>query len=172
MDIEAFITGSKWNILKKLANAKKAPIDLAKETRTTIANTSQQLRLLETARIITVEKILGRQKTQPRMLYSIPEPQAFIALISPHFVEKKMFQPDRLETFVLKSLFVRDDDVRKELLKLTPIVSENAKLKISVKNDKIFISTNDKKVKQLVNALQCKNIVFEKPEQPDLELTN
>lgn len=163
MDVETLLTGAKWEILKALAKEKKAPIDLAKETQTSLANASQQLRLLETAALISVERVLGRQRNQPRMLYSIPEAKAFIAVIAPNTVKKKLLKPSKTELFVLKSLLFENKNVRETLLSVTPIINELETAIIGVENHKVIIQTKpeqSKKAQQIVKTLGLNNIEF------------
>ena len=50
-------TEQKWNILQCLSKDKFSPIQLAEKLNTTMANISQQLRLLEAANLVKKEKI-------------------------------------------------------------------------------------------------------------------
>ena len=57
MELETLFTEQKWNILKSLSEGKFSPLQLANRSNTTIANISQQLRLLEAAELVKKEKI-------------------------------------------------------------------------------------------------------------------
>jgi len=77
----SLLTGTKWEILQLLAKKKQSPSELAKKLKTTIANVSTQLRLLQTAGLIKSEKVrLGKGK--PRTVYSIADKFAFIVLLA------------------------------------------------------------------------------------------
>ena len=77
----SLITGTKWEILQLLAKRKQSPSELAKKLKTTIANVSTQLRLLQTAGLIKSEKArLGKGK--PRTVYSLADRFAFIVLLA------------------------------------------------------------------------------------------
>jgi len=89
MEQETLFTSSKWDILKCLESASKSPLDLAKETNTSVANISQQLRLLELAGYVKSERISNRDKGLPRVLYSIANNNAFLIASAPGFIEKK-----------------------------------------------------------------------------------
>ena len=49
MDLETLLTSTKWDILEMIAKKPMSPIELSKILNTTIANISQQLRLLQKA---------------------------------------------------------------------------------------------------------------------------
>ena len=75
------ITGTKWELLQLLAKKRQSPSELAKKLKTTIANVSSQLRLLQTAGLIKSEKArLGKGK--PRTVYSLADQFAFIVLLA------------------------------------------------------------------------------------------
>jgi DNA-binding MarR family transcriptional regulator len=88
MDTETLFTGSKWDILTSLSSKKRSPLELAQESKTSIANISQQLRLLEMAGLVSSERVPNRDRGQPRILYRIPEAKAFIVSTSPGTVRK------------------------------------------------------------------------------------
>jgi predicted transcriptional regulator len=108
MEQETLYTSSKWDILKALELGSKSPIDLAKEANTSLANVSQQLRLLELAGIVKSERIPNRDKGQPRILYSLSGNNSYILITSPDFVDKKniLLQQHQIET--MKIWFCED----------------------------------------------------------------
>ncbi|HIH23981.1 TPA: helix-turn-helix transcriptional regulator, partial [Candidatus Woesearchaeota archaeon] len=71
MDHETLFTATKWEILKQLETGERSPVELAKAMQSSIANVSQQLRLLEMAGLVTSRRISNRDKDKPRILYSI-----------------------------------------------------------------------------------------------------
>ena len=89
MDQETLFTGSKWDILKLLEGKEMSPIELAKESGTSMANISQQLRFLEMAGIVKSKRISNRDKGQPRIMYSLTGENSFLIMVTPGFVEKK-----------------------------------------------------------------------------------
>ena len=51
----------KWNILRCLSQGKSSPLQLAGKLNTTMANISQQLRLLEATNLVKKEKIRNKR---------------------------------------------------------------------------------------------------------------
>ena len=56
MEVETLLTGTKWQIIEQLAKKKQSPLELAEKLNTTIANISQQLRLLELSNLVKKKK--------------------------------------------------------------------------------------------------------------------
>ena len=55
MELATLFTEQKWNIIKSLSLGKFSPLQLAQRSDTTMANISQQLRLLEAASLVKKE---------------------------------------------------------------------------------------------------------------------
>jgi predicted transcriptional regulator len=102
MEQETLFTSSKWDILKCLESGKKSPLDLAKETNTSVANISQQLRLLELAGFVKSERISNREKGLPRILYSLAGNYSYLIVSAPGFVEKKFTNLEDRQKIILK----------------------------------------------------------------------
>lgn len=92
MDQETLFTATKWDILKALSSGKKSPMQLAEECSTSLANVSQQLRLLELGGVVSTERISNREKGQPRVLYSLRGNQCFLISTMKDMVEKQSMQ--------------------------------------------------------------------------------
>jgi predicted ArsR family transcriptional regulator len=92
MDLETLLTGTKWEILELLSEKKYSPMELAKKLSTTIANISQQLRLLQTAGIVNREKTATAGAGKPRTLFSISHDFGFISIITDGFAGKKLIK--------------------------------------------------------------------------------
>ncbi|MFH1505727.1 MAG: ArsR family transcriptional regulator [archaeon] len=105
MEQETLFTGSKWNILQALSRGKRSPFELAEESKTSVANISQQLRLLEIAGLIKSERIPNREKGQPRVLYSLAKECSFLIAIASGLVEKQFFDLSLANKLVLKIWF-------------------------------------------------------------------
>ena len=105
MDQETLFTGSKWDILKLLEQKKMSPIELAKQSGTSMANISQQLRFLEMAGIVKSERLSNRDKGQPRILYSLSGNNSFLISIAPGFVDKGLQTLNERAKAILKIWF-------------------------------------------------------------------
>ena len=156
MEQETLFTSSKWDILKCLEAGKKSPLDLAKETNTSVANISQQLRLLELAGFVKSERISNRDKGLPRILYSVSDNNSYIVASTPGFVDKKFLKLQEYQKCTLRIWFLDNPNlqhyierffwtVEKHLDKID-VISMDAK---DFSNVKVGIVTNNVDLKKL-----------------------
>ncbi len=92
MDEETLFTASKWTILEQLQDDPQSPKHLAEELGTSVANISQQLRLLEMADLVESERVSNREKGQPRVLYSLAGDHSYLISAANGFVEKQFHE--------------------------------------------------------------------------------
>jgi len=97
MDIETLLTGVKWEIIEIIAKQPSSPSELAKKLNTTVANISQQLRLLQTAGLVKRKKISQLKPGKPRTQFSLADDFCIIISISPGLAKKKLIKltPDQ-----------------------------------------------------------------------------
>lgn len=111
MEQETLFTASKWVILKILSEGSFSPIELAARSNTSVANISQQLRLLEMAGLIKSERISNRDKGQPRVLYSLAGNHSFLITTASDFTEKKLFELSAYNKIILRIWFFPKKEV-------------------------------------------------------------
>ena len=160
MEQETLFTSSKWDILKCLEVGKKSPIDLAKETNTSVANISQQLRLLELAGFVKSERISNRDKGLPRILYFLADNYSYLIASMPGFVDKKFLKLQEHQKCVLKIWFLDNQDlqryierffwsIEKFLDKIDILTIDNKGL-----NDiNVYISTSNSELKKSIKDI-------------------
>lgn len=156
MEQETLFTSSKWDILKCLEAGKKSPLDLAKETNTSVANISQQLRLLELAGFVKSERISNRDKGMPRILYSVADNHSYIVASTPGFVEKKFLTLQDYQKCTLKIWFLDNQNLQRyverffwgieRLLDKIDVIAFDAK---DFNNIKVNILSGNQDVKKL-----------------------
>jgi len=108
MEQETLFTASKWEILKLLEKGPASPIELASLSRTSVANVSQQLRLLEMAGLVDSERISNREKGQPRVLYKLTGNRCYVISTSSTFVDKKFHEMSLTNKVILRIWFYPD----------------------------------------------------------------
>ncbi len=96
----------KWNILKSLSYEKSSPLQLAEKLNTTMANVSQQLRLLEATNLVKKEKIKNRDKGKPRTLFSLNDDSAYIVLAMQGFAGKTLLKASEHQKIILRIWFL------------------------------------------------------------------
>ena len=105
MDHETLYTASKWDILKHLEREPHSPLELAKLCGTSIANVSQQLRLLDMAGLVTSERIPNRDKGKPRVLYRLAGHYSYLIATSGDFVDKKLLPLSEINKVIMRIWF-------------------------------------------------------------------
>ena len=101
MEIETLLTGSKWEIIELLSIKPSSPSEISEKLETTIANISQQLRLLETAGLINKKRTHSAKPGKPRMLFSLSDDFAFITIIAKGKAQKKLIKISQKQKEVL-----------------------------------------------------------------------
>ena len=92
MELEGLFREQKWNILRFLSEGSYSPLQLAVKANTTIANISQQLRLLEAAGLVRKEKVSNRERGKPRTRYFISRDILYVVVLSRALQEKGMVE--------------------------------------------------------------------------------
>src|SRR3989339_422447 len=140
MEQETLFTSSKWDILKCLESGKKSPIELAKESNTTVANISQQLRLLELAGFVKSGRIPNREKGMPRIVYSLADNYSYLISSCPGFVGKKFMKLEDYQKITLKIWFIEDKSLQYYIEKfywsIEHIVNEISYLALDINDTK------------------------------------
>lgn len=88
MELDSFLASPRWEILKIISEKPSSPIEIAKKTKTTVSFISQQLKLLEAARIVSKEKTGAFEKGKPRNLFSISKDVVYLTMLTKGFGEK------------------------------------------------------------------------------------
>lgn len=117
MELETLFTDQKWNILKNLSTDRFSPLQLANKSNTTIANISQQLRLLEAAHLVQKEKIPNRDKGKPRTLFSLTNNYAYLISTMEDFAEKRLLKLTDHHKIILKIWYLDDPELHYHLEK-------------------------------------------------------
>jgi DNA-binding transcriptional ArsR family regulator len=110
MDQEILFTATKWDILRLLAHESKSPIQLAKLANTSIANVSQQLRLLDMAGLVKSVRVPNRDKGQPRLIYSLTKDVALVIMAGRGFAEKRQIDIDPVINASLRILLLPETE--------------------------------------------------------------
>ncbi len=118
MELETLFTEQKWNILKCLCEEKYSPLQLASKLNTSIANISQQLRLLEAANLVKTERVPSRDKGKPRKLFSLTHNYAYIIATMDGFAEKRLLKLTSYHKIILKIWFLEKPELQYHLEKI------------------------------------------------------
>ena len=92
MDVETLLTGIKWEIIEIISKKPSSPTELAEKINTTVANVSQQLRLLQTAGLTKRKRISQLKPGKPRTQFSLADDYAIIITVASNFTKKKLIK--------------------------------------------------------------------------------
>lgn len=158
MEIEPLFMEQRWAILRHLADGKLSPLQLANATKTSIANMSQQLRLLEMSDIVKKEKIPNRDKGKPRTLFSLSNEYAYVVSLMDNFVEKKLLTLEDSKKALLRIWFIEDKKIQNKVEslyhQLFPIIHEIDSLAVDTSKGKINVIISSGKPKQVEDAIK------------------
>lgn len=147
MEIEALFSSTRWEIIKALSAIKLSPIELAEKLKTTSANVSQQLRLLELAGLVKSERTSNSDKGKPRINYSLVGDSSFVILASPNFAEKKMIPLNLYQKYMLRTMFIENPEIHPYLAELYFKVKDTLPMVkiIAVESSSIYIVPENQK---------------------------
>ncbi|MFH1182246.1 MAG: winged helix-turn-helix domain-containing protein [Candidatus Woesearchaeota archaeon] len=166
MELAPMFMEQRWNILQHLSRQSLSPLQLAGVTNTTIANISQQLRLLEAADLVKKTKIPNRDKGQPRTLFSLTDDYAYIVSLMDNFAQKKLVKLNAGQKSLLKILSIEDSDQRSKAEELYFKLREfNGKIEATALDlsagSVMFAVCSDKEMKKRLDSMDGLKTVTE-----------
>ncbi|MFH1211391.1 MAG: helix-turn-helix domain-containing protein [Candidatus Woesearchaeota archaeon] len=124
MDFGELLTGSRWKILQELAKKPLSESELAAKLSTSLANISQQIRLLEAYSFVIKEKEAvqegiraGNKRGKPKSLYSLSIAVASVAMVTGSGAERVSREINPFEAMLLNILLFLKEQDRYFLLK-------------------------------------------------------
>jgi len=152
MELDSFLASPRWDIIKIISQKPSSPIELSEQLGTTTSFISQQLKLLEAARIVSKKRTGEVEKGKPRSIFSLSKESVYLVPLAKGITEKKLvpLSPEnkvvlriwQLEEtkiqIILQKLFWRISDLLEDIKgiflytkKLTPkiyLISQNNSL--------------------------------------------
>ncbi|MBL7055898.1 winged helix-turn-helix transcriptional regulator [Candidatus Woesearchaeota archaeon] len=157
MELATLFTEQKWNILSSLSEKPYSPLQLAEKLDTTMANISQQLRLLEAFNLVKKEKIRNRDKGKPRSLFSLVDNHAYLISSMDSFAEKKLIKVNQHQSIVLKIWYIENQELQYSTEKLYWDLIDDLDnidfIGVDEVNSEIIIVTENKKVSDAIKII-------------------
>jgi DNA-binding transcriptional regulator GbsR (MarR family) len=162
MELETLFTDQKWNILKSLSFAKYSPLQLAQRSKTSMANISQQLRLLEAFNLVKKEKIKNRDRGKPRTLFSLSNDHAYIVTAFEGFAGKRLLQLDNLHKILLRAWFLQDQKQRHDAEKFIWAIEDKVNfvdfIAVQISSNKMIIGLEKSTTLKIKKEIQSPEI--------------
>jgi predicted transcriptional regulator len=160
MQLELMFTDQKWNILRSLSEQPQSPLQLSQKLNTTMANISQQLKLLEAVNLVKKEKIRNRDKGKPRTLFSLNGEYAFLIPVTRHFAEKKLLHTTAHQKAILRIWFLEQHqhDIERFYWQLHDSLKDIQALVVNQTTNKVYIVSDSRDV---VKDVKGKNFSVE-----------
>ncbi len=139
--------GSKWELLQLIAEKPRDASELAKLKNTSLANITQQLKLLEAAGIIVSsvapkDKTKSRTRGKPKKVYRLNGSRALIMALTPLFSSKAIIKPTPFEAALLRVMLMnssKKEEIIEKLLQLYKYMKDIEL--IALKNDNLLIKS-------------------------------
>lgn len=168
MELDDLFVSSRWQILQSVACEPCSPVQIAEKIGTSVAYVSQQLKLLEAARIVVRKKTGAADKGKPRAIYSIEKDILNVTALMNKLPLKKQIYPTEHQKAVLRIWALENAalhyPLEKLYWKLEPYLSKVDAFYVDVSDSglNIEVVSKDKKVAGIVDAfskeegLRCK----------------
>ena len=100
MELDLFFSNSKWEILRELSKKPSSPMELSQVFGTSVANISQQLRLMEAMGMVDKTKVKNSEKGKPRMIYEIKNDIIYLVRLGKNFAKKQYIKPEPQSNYI------------------------------------------------------------------------
>jgi predicted transcriptional regulator len=156
MEFDDFLTQPKWQILELIATSPTSPVKISEDIGTSVAYVSQQLKLLEAAKIIKKERTKAFGKGKPRLVYSISRDLFHITALINKTPTKKKIIPSEQQKIVLRIWMLENKELiytsEKLFWRIEEFLESIDSIFIDAKESKIIIISKIKEIKPIIQA--------------------
>ena len=115
MELDSFFSNPRWRILEIIAKKPSSPLEISHEMNTSVAYISQQLKLLETAQLITKKRTGFSDKGKPRTVFSLKGDMAYLSILTKDLQKKNLMYLSDRQNAILKIWSIDNPVFREEL---------------------------------------------------------
>jgi hypothetical protein len=143
VEYELLLNNARWDIIKAISQGRASATELAKLTKSSLPNVSQQMKLLEAYDLVEYIKDQRRGQGKPRQLFQLKRELCNITFARQGFAEKRFFNPDAYHTMLLNVCFL-------------PSMQDHAFLHKFLLNDELlhcaiaYLKSNDAEIELLI----------------------
>ena len=106
MENDQLLSNARWEILRSVSTGKTSATELAKNTKNSLPNISQQLKLLEAYDLVDYIKDQKKGQGKPRQIYQLKREICHITYARHGLADKRLFNPDGYHIMLLNILFL------------------------------------------------------------------
>jgi hypothetical protein len=149
MDHDSLLNNARWEIIKAISKGRASATDLARLTKSSLPNVSQQLKLLEAYDLLEYLKDQKSKQGKPRQLYHLKRDFCQLTFARHGFADKRFFNPDAYHVMLLNICFLpslQDHAFLHKYLLTMPEVMHNcavAFLKSNETDIEVFLLTDE-----------------------------
>lgn len=125
MELDTFFSLPRWKILEIIAKRPSSPLEISKELNTSVSYVSQQLKLLETAGLLTKRKTGVVEKGKPRMIFSLVDDFAYLSVLASEISAKKLLKLTDHHKLLLRIWLLSNSNVHYYIEKLYWTIEED-----------------------------------------------
>ncbi len=118
MDIESMFSGGKWQLIELLSRKELSPLQLSEILGTSVANVSQQLKLLDLLGLLSTVKVPNREKGKPRTLYSLSNDYVYVISVLKNYAGKHLIKASPIHSAMARIMCIPETELHYPLMKL------------------------------------------------------
>jgi predicted transcriptional regulator len=159
MEFDSFLGTPRWRILEIVAKQPASPLEISNQIRTSVSYVSQQLKLLEVARIVEKHRTGKVDRGQPRNLFSLVSEFVYFTALIKGSSSKKMLPLTKNHKSILAIWLLENEDWHYPLEKFYWGIEEELDSVKLIAVDtlestlKLIIASDDKKFKVKAETL-------------------
>lgn len=106
MEYEQLLGNARWEIIRQISKGRAAATELAKSTKSSLPNVSQQMKLLEAYDLVEYIKDQRHGQGKPRQIYQLKREFCHLTYARHGFAEKRFFSPSTYHQMLLNIMFL------------------------------------------------------------------
>lgn len=155
--MDSFLSSQRWAILEILAKRPSSPIEISKELGTSVAYVSQQLKLLDAAKLVEKEKTGLVERGKPRNVFSLAKELLHLTALTRGFPAKKTLYLNEHHKIILRIWLLEDNALHEVLERFywaikTELSDIEAIFLDSSKKSRLVVVSDSKKTKKFVDV--------------------
>ncbi|MBN1377545.1 winged helix-turn-helix transcriptional regulator [Candidatus Woesearchaeota archaeon] len=116
MELNSWFTPARWKLIEKITEKPLSPTELAQITKSSVANITYQLKILEAYGIVKGETLHTNKSGKPRTIYSLKNKSVYLLIMKEGFSASKILSLSGIRELIFTVFFF--DEISKQYLVL------------------------------------------------------